>query len=156
MTLENLGRIDIEILKFVSEKGEVRYTDLRAYLEKQDVCSEKTFVSHKTKLEAENLLGKKLSKKTGGPVYVIPFKIRKKVASYFKRQEMKSKWNRVVDSASEKEFEALRRQVAELKRQRETEIKSLRHEVAESRKVLSVLRNPLTQAVLKRLAEEEA
>jgi len=117
--LQNLGKINKEILNFVLERGEARYTDMKNYLERNNICNEKTFVAHKRQLEFANLLGKKLSEKTDRPVYVIPSKVRKTIVSYFEREKMKHELGHIIDSANEEELERARKELEELKRKYE-------------------------------------
>ena len=88
-------------MRFVLEKREARYTDLRNYLERNDICNEKTFVSHKKQLEVAGLLRKKLSKKTNRPVYVIPTKVKRRLNIYFEREKTKRSVAQWVASATE-------------------------------------------------------
>lgn len=113
--LQNLSRIDKEILKFVLEMGEARYTNLKNYLERNNICSEKTFVAHKKQLQVANLLEKKLSKKTDRPVYVIPSKVKKRVTYFFEKERLKSEVSGFVDSVDSKTKEELVREIKEFK-----------------------------------------
>lgn len=109
MKLQNFGRIDEEILWYVSKKGETRYTDLRNYLKRNGVCNEKTFVSHKKQLEASGLLQKKLSKKTYRPVYFIPTKVKRRLNLYLERQKTKRSVAQWVETLSMHELEQAKR-----------------------------------------------
>ena len=103
--MQDLGAIDKEILRFVFKKGEAQYTDLKTYLKENSICNEKTFVAHKRQLEFGKLLGKKLSRKTRRPVYVIPSGVKRKVSVHFKKEKVKQEFDNLVDSKTEDEFE---------------------------------------------------
>ena len=105
--LQDLGTIKKEILWFVLKNGEASYTNLKTHLEENSICSEKTFVAHKSQLEAGNILGKKLSEKTGRPTYFIPAKVRRNVQQFLEKEEAKRQFNNALEENTKLAFKAL-------------------------------------------------
>ena len=57
---------------YIYEKGEVRYTDLINSFVDAGKCSKPVLLKHKTRLEADHKVEKKLSAETNRPVYYVP------------------------------------------------------------------------------------
>ena len=138
----NLDRIDMEILKHIYEKEEAGYTELRNYLIQNNVCSEKTFCSHKKQLEAAGILKKKIGK-LGSPVYYIPEEKRHEVKAILDRENLKQR----IDKATQEEIEALKRKLEE------TEIELKYYKILEQIRELEEM--PLPEKAVRKILENK-
>ena len=77
-----MGEIDpYDVWLFVGEKGEASYTDLIKEFVNSKKCSKQTLLNYKKTLEKEGKLKKRLSEKTGRPVYYVPLEFEKDIES---------------------------------------------------------------------------
>lgn len=92
-----------DVLIFVYERRETRYTDLIKEFVKTKKCSKQTLLNCKTNLEAEGKLCKKLSEETKRPVYFIPENIRPEIEFLIHKREIKKE----IDQMTPEEIQKL-------------------------------------------------
>ena len=80
-----MARITDDILCFIYNKGETRYTDLLDAFVNSGKCANQTFINHKKELEKVGLIKKKISELTKRPVYYVPDEHKEEAAHFFYR-----------------------------------------------------------------------
>lgn len=77
--MSNIGLEDIWL--FIGERGNVSYTDLIREFVNSGKCSKQTLLNYKKALEKDGKIKKRLSEKTGRPVYYVPREFDKIIES---------------------------------------------------------------------------
>lgn len=94
-----------DLLIFVYQKGETRYSDLIEEFVESGKCARQTMTNYKKDLERLGKLGKKISEETGRPVYFIPEEIRPEIKSLMDKREIKDE----IDQMAPETFQKLKK-----------------------------------------------
>jgi len=93
-----------DIFLFVYKKGESRYTDLIKEFVKPHKCAKQTMINYKKQLQAAGKLKKRISEKTGRPVYYVPDEFKEEAENILKKRQLHD----YVNNADMEDLEYLR------------------------------------------------
>ena len=100
--MPEIGPDDVWI--YIYERGEARYTDLIKRFVDKKKCAKQTMLNYKLRLEGEGKIAKKMSERTGRPIYYVPDRWKVEVKNLIDKRKMKE----ILDKMTPEEFQELK------------------------------------------------